>query len=111
MKYNSSIFEDGLNNMLNSRIVAETWGRPIDAPWCGSPSTGNANTIVYSPQLSWTQTQDHSKWAYAVDNNYSCFGDMNRMSSQWTRGGAFYCIDNPLLNIALKKIVPNPVVC
>lgn len=26
---NSSIFEDGVNNMLNSSLVAQTWGRPL----------------------------------------------------------------------------------
>lgn len=31
---NGSIFEDGLNIMLNSSIVVETWGRPIQDPWC-----------------------------------------------------------------------------
>lgn len=34
---NASIFEDGLNNMLKSPIVAETWGRPLQDKWCGSP--------------------------------------------------------------------------
>ncbi len=26
---NASIFEDGLNNMLKSPLLAETWGRPL----------------------------------------------------------------------------------
>lgn len=34
---NCSIFEDGLNHYLKSPIVAETWGRPLDSDWCGSP--------------------------------------------------------------------------
>lgn len=31
---NGSIFEDGLTKMLYSPIVAETWGRPLQAAWC-----------------------------------------------------------------------------
>ena len=39
---NGSIFEDGVNNMLNSSLVSQTWGRPLQAPWCGSKyTTGN----------------------------------------------------------------------
>ncbi len=36
---NGSIFEDGVNNMLNSSLVSQTWGRPLQAPWCGSKYT------------------------------------------------------------------------
>lgn len=30
---------------------------------------------------------------------------MNRMTSQWKRGGAFYCLDDPSLHAAMQKIV------
>jgi hypothetical protein len=30
---------------------------------------------------------------------------MNRMSSQWKRGGAFFCLDDLSLHTAMKKIV------
>lgn len=102
---NASIFEDGLNNMLQSPILAETWGRPLQAPWCGTYPVGNIASIVLNAQIAWKETQDHSKWACATQNNYCCFGDMNRMSSQWARGGAFYCLDNALLKQAMTSIV------
>jgi len=103
---NSSIFEDGLNNMLNSSLVAQTWGRPLDYPWCGSDyKTGNIKEIKFSDTIFWSTTQDHSKWSVMLDNNYSCFGDMNRMDSQWTRGGAFYCLKSDLLSQALKAVI------
>lgn len=103
---NSSIFEDGLNNMLNSSLVAQTWGRPLDYPWCGSNyKTGNIKEIKFSETIFWSTSQDHSKWSVMLDNNYSCFGDMNRMDSQWTRGGAFYCLKSDLLSQALKNVI------
>lgn len=43
---NSSIFEDGLNNMLKSSILAETWGRPQQDPWCGQYKVGNVISIL-----------------------------------------------------------------
>jgi hypothetical protein len=40
-----------------------------------------------------------------LGEKYSCFGDMNRMVSQWKRGGAFYCLDNPYLYKTMKGII------
>jgi hypothetical protein len=109
---NGSIFEDGVNNMLNSSLVSQTWGRPLLAPWCGSKyTTGNIMNITIAPNISWLTTQDHSKWLIATNAPYSCFGDMNRMSSQWARGGAFYCIKSTNLNTALKAIVKSTQTC
>ena len=39
-----------------------------------------------------------------MNNDYSCFGDMNRMTSQWKRGGAFYCLKSKVLKSALVSI-------
>lgn len=64
---NGSIFEDGLTMLFNSDILAETWGRPIQDPWCGSDenpyNAGNVERISYSLDIAWKRTQDHSKWA------------------------------------------------
>lgn len=109
---NASIFEDGMNNMLQSPLLAETWGRPLEAPWCGTPyPVGNIVTVRLNAQVAWNETQDHSKWAYATANNYSCFGDMNRMTSQWKRGGAFYCINSPIVKQALVAITAATATC
>lgn len=36
-------------------------------------------------------------------DDYACFGDMNRMTSQWKRGGAFYCLNDRTLISAVRK--------
>lgn len=105
---NASIFEDGMNYMLQSPLLAETWGRSLEAPWCGTPyPVGNVLQVALSSKATWSETQDHSKWAYATANNFSCFGDMNRMTSQWKRGGAFYCLDSPLLHQAMISVTAS----
>lgn len=109
---NASIFEDGMNNLLKSPLLAETWGRPLQDPWCGSTyGVGNIQTVKFSSTAFWNETQDHSKWAYATANNYSCFGDMNRMTSQWVRGGAFYCLKSSILKQALVSITASTTPC
>jgi hypothetical protein len=57
-----------------------------------------------TPTIKWGESNDHSKWVLA-ENKYSCFGDMNRMPSQWKRGGAFYCLEDLTLHAALKKVI------
>lgn len=54
--------------------------------------------------IIWDEQDDHSKWAL-VGLNYACFGDMNRMPSQWKRGGSFFCFDSPTLVNALQKTI------
>lgn len=103
--------------MLSSNMVAETWGRPLMAPWCGSSSNrfqvGNVAVLAFDNGVTWKETQDHSKWTMPTDpsSNYSCFGDMNRMESQFKRGGAFYCISDTGLNKAMKKIMKTNALC
>lgn len=81
--------------MLESSIVIQTFGSPrVKEPLCGTPySIGNSNIISVGKYIQWSQWFDHSKWVVATDNDWVCFGDLNRNSyAQTVRGGAFYCI-------------------
>jgi deoxyribonuclease-2 len=90
---NGSIFEDGLVGYLkDGKLVAETWGRPLQAAWCNAKEQVlNVKMVKLTENVMWTEAEDHSKWVLA-EGKYTCFGDMNRMTSQWKRGGAFYCL-------------------
>jgi hypothetical protein len=59
---------------------------------CGAPpATLGRGHSASSP----TPLQDHSKWGVAINGtaqqHYVCIGDMNRMTSQWARGGGTVC--------------------
>lgn len=51
-------------------MLAETWGRPSQYPWCGNDnnpfSVGNVVLLKHQSGLEWKNTQDHSKWAIAL---------------------------------------------
>lgn len=51
---NCSIFEDGLNNYLNSSLFVESWGRPLDNAWCGIPAVNNVVTVGVNSVIKWT---------------------------------------------------------
>lgn len=59
--------------------------------------------------VGWNEVDDHAKWVIA--GNYVCFGDMNRMESQWKRGGAFYCLSSVSLVMAMNQLVVSHDSC
>lgn len=60
--------------------------------------------------IGWNEQDDHSKWVLG-GSLYACFGDMNRMPSQWKRGGAFYCFNEVTLITALKSVISSHDSC
>jgi hypothetical protein len=108
---NGSIFEDGLTKMLSvNALKAETWGRPLSKAWCSENYNVNNVLSIRVGEVEWHESLDHSKWVVA-GNEYACFGDMNRMDSQWKRGGAFYCLTEPTLIAAMQKIIIDHDTC
>lgn len=94
---------------MKENLIAETWGRPLEAAWCGRGWSVTNVLKVLVGSISWDEQDDHSKWVLA-GNSYACFGDMNRMPTQWKRG-AFFCFDNPTLVSALKKVIVDSDKC
>jgi hypothetical protein len=61
---------------------------------------------------TWTESQDHAKWAVALDNsNVACIGDINRMTSQEKRGGGTVCFESAALANALYNSVTSSDTC
>jgi hypothetical protein len=102
---NGSIHEDGLTNYLSvSPLIAETWGRPLEPAWCSERFSVKNVVNISIGDISWYEADDHSKWMLA-SNAFACFGDMNRMASQWKRGGSYYCFTDVGLIEAVKNII------
>ena len=45
------------------------------------------NQVNMTDGTTWSGTKDHSKWGVGITKNIACFGDINRMCSQESRGG------------------------
>lgn len=97
-------YQQGLN--------VQSWGRPYMPSLC--PPNIKYPVLNISGlsigNLTWKGTQDHSKWGIPFTTNVVCYGDMNRMTSQRTRGGGALCINNPILfnlhNAIITKVDP-----
>jgi len=57
---------------------------------------------VYGRIYSWSETQDHSKWAITKNKAIICMGDINRMTTQYSRGGGTACFTDEKLHSILK---------
>lgn len=102
-------------NYEEGEWLVETWKRGheikdqvpegcISCCW----NSGSKSVIKEVKRLSWEdvdwkESNDHSKWA--ASESYLWIGDLNRMTSQFTRGGGGFLIKNPKLAKAFRKLV------
>jgi deoxyribonuclease-2 len=103
---NLDIYEQVISPYYQDGFMCETWGRPWEADFC-PPSYKYKNLNIDEISIGnywWTSYYDHSKWAIGITNPIVCYSDMNRMTSQWVRGGGSLCIFNQQLYDYHKSI-------
>lgn len=59
----------------------------------------------------WNYREDHSKWAVATDLPAACIGDINRMASQYKRGGGSMCLRDPQVWQVMKNSIHTIEAC
>lgn len=117
------LYEDVLQPELMQDLWVETWRRsPAMDSYC-QPTYAwdslNVQALTFLDEagapLPLKYTQDHSKIAVTAPGsprgaygNVSCVGDMNRMTSQWARGGGTVCaLGNAALHAALVETMTS----
>jgi len=61
---------------------------------------------LHFEEIEYKESQDHSKWATTENSEYYWVGDLNRMTSQYSRGGGgFVCKDADIARAFYKLIV------
>jgi deoxyribonuclease-2 len=95
------IYSDYLAKQDTSTWYIETWQR-------GSPITKKCDNVKEVHMLKWNdveykESQDHSKWA--CTDIHCWVGDLNRMKSQYKRGGGGVLIKHPAMAKAFKGLI------
>ena len=94
-------------------LYVQSWGRPYMASVC--PPLAKYTTLNISglkiANATWAGTQDHSKWGIPTSTKVVCYGDMNRMTSQRTRGGGALCMANSNLYDLHFGVITNMDPC
>lgn len=92
--FNADIYMDLMAPYLSSTLITETWQNGV-----GRLST-NCSQVhsVYNMRriellgYEYKETLDHSKWAISDNKPLVCIGGVNRMRSQFLRGGGAFCL-------------------
>eukprot|EP00057_Strongylocentrotus_purpuratus_P002940 XP_003725560.2 PREDICTED: plancitoxin-1 isoform X2 [Strongylocentrotus purpuratus] len=78
---------------LGDDLYVESWLRTPKLPsFCnGSYHVENVQLLGFPNVPGFKETVDHSKWAIGKNKKWVCIGDINRMGSQYKRGGGTVC--------------------
>ena len=64
----------------------------------------DVSAIKYE-HFAYNESQDHSKFGVCIDTDEVCFGDLNRMNSQYHRGGGAFVFKDPFIATFLRQII------
>ena len=110
-QWNNELYSACIAPKLKTSLVTETWIRgSAEGPFCGVYSVYDSQLLNFTGE-TWKETQDHSKWAVGLNTSWVCTSDINRMLSQYERGGSGYCFQNRGLADVLQKGVVSRDSC
>ena len=116
-EWNNDLYSECVTPSQQETLLVETWIRgsaigpncplsnydTLDVKYLDFIVDGSSNTIYSSD--SWSETQDHSKWAITENKNIICMGDINRMTTQYLRGGGTACFEDKILHSIFKTAI------
>ncbi|KJH42779.1 deoxyribonuclease-2 domain protein [Dictyocaulus viviparus] len=97
-QFNKDLYDGLVAPALKTNMIAETWRRGENVPLeCRTTyHTNDALAIQVGSTNEFKYTKDHSKLARSTDATkpWICIGDINRMTSQYVRGGGTTCMSS-----------------
>ncbi|ROT83636.1 deoxyribonuclease-2-alpha [Penaeus vannamei] len=116
-KYNDDLYSGLVAPVLKTNIAVETWRNgphPLPSSCNGSYRVMNVQSVTAkAAATSFSTHHDHSKWAVATqpDSSYVCIGDINRMETQFHRGGGTVCMWSLSIWHRFHSLVQSEEVC
>lgn len=97
-EWGHDIWDDCITATIDDSIYVQSWlqGQQL-GPYC--PTTGETvediQSVDFGDGFTWDNSVDHSKWGVSNSGTTVCFGDINRVVTQATRGGGAVCTSQP----------------
>jgi deoxyribonuclease-2 len=97
-QWNNELYAWCLAPGLQTSLQVESWIRgSAEGPACGGLyKVLDVQSVSFPGGLDFSEVNDHSKWA--VGDGVFCASDINRMTTQYARGGGAYCWSSPLVS-------------
>ena len=109
------------NNELYSACVAPHFTTPLFVEsWIRGSATGpscdGAEQVLDVQDLNYdgfdlSEYNDHSKWAVSIKDSIVCIGDINRMTTQFGRGGGTACFQSKSIAAFLQASISKTNSC
>uniref|UniRef100_A0A0K8RF06 Putative endonuclease n=1 Tax=Ixodes ricinus TaxID=34613 RepID=A0A0K8RF06_IXORI len=104
--------------MVKGDLLVESWrngaGGTVDKS-CAYYSVIDVKTVRIQFESGmytvFNYTEDHSKWAVAAYKPFFCFSSLNRMMSQFNRGGEVTCMQNKNLADLFRNSIVDEDAC
>ena len=114
-EWNNELYSECVTPHQKDTLLVESWIRgSAEGPVCPVTDydTLDINYLDFSSfNKQWSETKDHSKWAITLNKPIVCMGDINRMTTQYSRGGGTACFSDKLLHSVLKKAIVETNTC
>jgi deoxyribonuclease-2 len=116
-QWNNELYSECLAPTLQTSLLVESWIRgSAEGPACGGAlHVNDVQSLAYPGGMSFTEYDDHSKWAISAGAGAGpdifCASDINRMTTQFARGGGAYCWEDASLVGALAGSISGADSC
>jgi deoxyribonuclease-2 len=111
--WNNELYAACVAPRLDASLAVESWLRGSEeGPSCTGPTTVvDVQSLTYPGGFAFSEYNDHSKWAVADNGSWFCPADINRMTTQYKRGGAAYCFQDTALANAILAAIAKSEAC
>jgi len=105
-QWNNELYADCIAPGEQTSLLVESWIRgSAEGPSCGSQQVLDVKNVSYPYGLAFSEYNDHSKWAVSTQGNLVCASDINRMTTQYQRGGSAFCFEDTTLSEAIRSSI------
>ncbi len=113
-QWNDELYASCIAPQLQESLAVESWIHgSAEGPACNTLSVLDIKGLVLPSSAPFSEYDDHSKWAVSLDpqTHWICPSDINRMTSQYARGGSAFCWIEPTLAAALRAAITSTDSC
>lgn len=110
-KYPKDIYSGLIANYLKEDLLVQSWrngaGDKLESDCTDKYKVQNIDRIgIKNFKSDWNTSEDHSKWGITTQSeDFTCIADINRMKSQFKRGGGSLCIHSEKVWKVFKKSI------
>jgi deoxyribonuclease-2 len=103
-QWNNELYAACIAPNEQTPLLVESWIRgSAEGPSCGAEPVLDVRNVSYPTGIAFSEYNDHSKWAVSSTSDLVCASDINRMTTQYKRGGSAFCFHDATLAASLRS--------